>query len=442
MKRVLAILLFATSALAADKWWDAYNRGVAAVNGRNYALAASELQKAIAENPTEGTAVRAGNAIITYVPHFWLGIAKFNLGETDAALREWRISEEQGAIARTSYYAKLKDWMARAQTEKQRDAQADASGPKKSAEAALSRAVEMQMSAVSAGGDRTNPYRDAQRKVQDALTQFRKAGTDIAAYKEAEVTAQQAVALFAAAAEEGKKLKAAAASRPKPQQPVKPVIQEVKPAPKPVPPPPTPAPVISQAKVAAEVAVQAYRRTVSDAVRNARTPQLQKALREETRIAENLRAQLDAAKDDAEYDRVRLEVERRGAAMEKKIAELSAPPPPPIPQPATPQPATAKLATAKLDLGPAYRAFAAGDLTESERLLTNLLASTRAAEAYLLRGCVRYTRALLSRTPDAQLAAATSDFQAALQRDRALRLDPRVFSPKLVARFEQVRNGR
>ena len=65
MKRVFAILLFAIlgveqSAFAAEKWWDAYNRGVAAVNGNSHALAATALQKAIAENPTESTSVRAG----------------------------------------------------------------------------------------------------------------------------------------------------------------------------------------------------------------------------------------------------------------------------------------------------------------------------------------------------------------------------------------------
>jgi hypothetical protein len=87
MKRLLAILMFATSALAADKWWESYNKGVAAVNGGSFQLAATHLQKAIAEQPTESTSIRAGKSLITYVPHFYLGIAKFNLGDTDGALR-------------------------------------------------------------------------------------------------------------------------------------------------------------------------------------------------------------------------------------------------------------------------------------------------------------------------------------------------------------------
>jgi hypothetical protein len=37
---------------------------------------------------------------------------------------------------------------------------------------------------------------------------------------------------------------------------------------------------------------------------------------------------------------------------------------------------------------------------------------------------------MLSRNADALLVSANEDFKAALQRNRALRLDPRVFSPE------------
>ncbi len=420
MKRVLAVLLFASTAFAAERWWDSYNRGVAAVNEKNYNLAASLLQKAIAENPTEGTAVRAGKSIMTYVPHFWLGIAKFNLGDTDGALREWRISEEQGAVARTSYYSSMKDWVARAQKEKQSEARSAVSGPRKAAEGAISRAMQIQGDAMSGGGDRTQSYRDAQRKLQDALTQFRKAGNDANAYASVSQTAEQAAKLFSAASEEGKKAKAAAAARPKPVKPVptrpaevavpvetSPVKTETVAAPPRV----EAAPVVSQAKVAAEIAVQEFRR---------------KAARAE---GEKLRRQLAAAKNDAEYDEVRL-------AAEKRLLELTKP----VPVEPVVEPLVAS-AKSRIDVTPAYRAFANGDLASAERLLTKMIVETPAAEAYLLRGCVRYTRAMLSRTPDALLVSANDDFKAALQRNRALRLDPRVFSPKLVARFEQVRGA-
>ncbi len=401
MKRVAILLLLASGALAAtEKWWDSYNRGVAAVNGKNYQLAASLLQKAIAEQPAESTSIRAGKSIITYVPHFWLGIAKMELGDTDGALREWRTCEEQGAVARTAYYSKMKDWIAKAQRETQRAAHSAVSGPRKAAEGAISRAMQIQGDAMSAGGDRTQSYRDAQRKLQDALSQFRKAGNDESVFTSVAHNAEQAAQLFAAAADEGKKVKAAAAVRPKPVKPVpaKPVTAVVE-----TPPPPKieAAPVVSQAKVAAEVAVQEFRRKVPRAE------------------GEKLRRRLDAAKNDADYDEVRLVVEKRLAELEKPAAK-----------------------PAKADVAPAYRAYAQGDLAGAERLLTRVIGETPAAEAYLLRGCVRYTRAMLSRNAETLHASANEDFKAALRRNRSLRLDPRTFSPKLVARFEQVRSGR
>ena len=436
MKRVLLLLALAVTTLAAppEKWWANYQRGVTAVNGRNYKAGAEALAAAIAERPTEGTSIRVGNQIVTYTPHFFLGIARFNLGEVDGALNEWRISEEQGAITRTEYYSNLKDWVARAQTEKQRNAQTAAAGPKKSADTAISRALALQVDALSAGGDRTESYRNAQRKLQEALGQFHKAGTDIAAYKAAENTATQAINLFTSAAEEAKKLKAAQAARPavvKPQpapvqqKPAVPVVQT-----------PPPAPVKSEAQVAAELAVQEYTR---DAKGN------------DAKDAEALRNQLAAAKTDTEFLRITKTANDHAAAMAKRIAEANAPKPVPVivaappSNPVTQQPGnpvTPPPRNFDSDLRSAYRAFASGDLATAEQQLTRALSAGAGAEAYLLRGCARYTRAVLSRTPDALLSGAVADFKAALAQDRGLKLDPRAFSPKLVAYFEQVRNGR
>ncbi len=386
------VVLIATIATAApEKWWDAYARGVAAVNAKNYKLAADSLQKSISEMPNEGTNVRTRKELITYVPHFWLGIAKFNLGDADGALREWRISEEQGVVAKTEYYARMKDWVARAQAQKQRNAQDSASGAKKSADAAISKALETQLGALSAGGDRAESYLAGQRKLMEARTQFQKAGTDVNAYKAAEQIAQQASLLFSSAAEEGKRVRAARAAAPPPVR--KPAPAPVKTAqiiPVPVIEPPKtetaapPPPVITQEEVTKRIAEQEEKR--------------------------------------------------------KKIEETKKPAAPVVVT-ATPLPPLSTAAPIQPELSRAYRAFAAGDLTTSERLLTAIVnAQPSTAEAYLLRGCARYTRAALSRTPEPLLLAATDDFRAALQRNRALRLDRDAFSPKLIAFFEQVRN--
>jgi tetratricopeptide (TPR) repeat protein len=396
MKRALLIILIALPLSAApEKWVEAYNKGVMSVNGRNYKFAAAELQKAIAEMPNEGTSVRTRSAIITYVPHFWLGIAKFNLGDVDGALREWRISEEQGAIAKTEYYSTMKDWVARAQTEKKRNAQSAASGAKKKAADAVSRAITTQLDALSAGGERTESYRSAQRLLQDARSQFNKAGTDIDTYAAAQTTADKATTLFVAAADEGKKLKAARPANPKPQPP--------KPQPKP-----------TEAVVPFE--------DVPVAQKPVETPPVVKVEPKPEPVAPPAPV-ITQAEADA------IVAERKGGRTSR----------PPLEPAVT---ATVMPPKSSADLRPAYRAFASGNLAAAEDLLTKILTTTPNGEAYLLRGCARYTRAMLSRTPDAVLATAAQDFKAALQQNRALRLDTRAFSPKLIAYFEQVRNGR
>ena len=400
MKRLLLVLPFlvATGALGADKWPDAYSRGIAAVNAKRYADAIPALQAAIAGNPKEGTEVKAGLTIIgSYIPHFWLGIARFHTGDIDGALREWRVSEEQGAVARTPYYAQLKSWVQRGELEKQRVAESAAAGAKKAADAAVRRAVQAQGDAVTSGGDRTESYREAQRRLQDALARFRAAGTNVAAYESVAQTADQAAQGFIAAAEEGKRVRAAQAARPKPVLPVE--------QPTPVVPDPVPA------RTETVFVIPAPASTTTGG----------------------------AATAPAADDR------RRTGASSTVVV-----PPVPIPATTTTTATTAVTTTAppaaapapRPDVTPAYRAFAMGDLVSAERLLTNMLSKTPSAEAYLLRGCVRYTRAMLSRTPGPLLLESTNDFKAALARNRALRLDPTVFSPKLVARFEQVRNGR
>jgi hypothetical protein len=398
---VLLLLIATATTLSAapEKWWDAYSRGVAAVNAKNYKAAADALQKSIAEMPNEGTNVRTHKELITYVPHFWLGIAKLNLGDADGALREWRICEEQGVVGRTDYYARMKDWIARAQVEKQRNAQDNAAGAKKAADVAISKALGVQLDALSAGGDRAESYLAAQRKLIEARTQFQKAGTDVGAYRNAEQIAQQAAALFGSAADEGKKQRAARAAAP----PVR------KPAPVPV-------------KAAQMIPVAPLPVKVND------TPPPAPAVKTETTAPEVI-TNAEVAKRIAQQEerRRKLEEAKKPVAVAPAIV-VTAPPLPPTQRP---------------DLRPAYRAFASGNLAASEQLLTGILnAQPAAAEAYLLRGCARYTRAMLSRTPDPLLLAATDDFRAALQHNRALRLDREAFSPKLVAFFEQVRERR
>jgi hypothetical protein len=91
-------------------------------------------------------------------------------------------------------------------------------------------------------------------------------------------------------------------------------------------------------------------------------------------------------------------------------------------------------------LAGAYRALAAGRPEDAERMLSELLASGDIAEAYLLRGCARYTEGTLTRRK-ALLDAARDDLARALRMNANLRLDEKSFSPKLVELLADVRRG-
>ena len=372
---MIALVFFA----AVLKWYESYDSGINAVRAKNYQAAAEALSRAIAEMPNESGAVRARNQIITYTPHFWLGIAKFNLGDLDGALREFKTSEEQGVVQNTPYYAQLREWVARANAEKQRRIENAASDSKREANAAVQKALSAQMDAVAAGADRTDAYRAAQRKLQEALDTNAKAGTDIRTYKRAGEIASQARDLFVGAAEDAKKQKAARAQQPKPQPQPKVLTVEVPFEPVPVPAPvPAPAPVIaapqpvveSEASVAARVAAQNEHRREIEA-----KPNVGRVLNPSS--SPDLRTPLESA----------------------------------------------------------YRAFAAGEFAKADSALTRILSSNASAEAYLLRGCTRYTQAMLSR---GKLEAAEADFRAALKLIGALRLSRSAFSPKLVAYFDAI----
>ncbi len=455
MKQVSLALLLAVAlpVFAAEKWVEAYNRGVNQVRSSNFQAGAQALQRAIEEMPDENAAQRVRDQIFTYTPHFWLGIARLNLGDPDGALREWKISEEQGAIQNTPYYAQLRDLIGRANSEKQRRAEGAAAPSKQEANGAIGKALSAQMDAVTAGGDRSDTYHAAQRKLTEAKDTNAKGGVDIRVYKRAVDLAEEARGMFAAAADDARKQRASRPVRPNPLPQRKPAPGEViipfddLPQPKqtlqpqPQPPAPVPAPVQitqtvpapqpqpqpkadvkkpqsadpqpeaeSEALVAARIAVQQYRRRlVSLNLSTAEAQGLDRALTPHS----------DAKTIQGVLDQV--------AARER---ELDAPKPAEAVVP--PDPTREQLETA-------YRAFAGGDLTSSDRVLTQLIATKESAEAYLLRGCTRYTQAMLSRNGDPLLASATSDIQTALRLNHSLQLDRTAWSPKLVAFFEQVK---
>jgi hypothetical protein len=198
------------------------------------------------------------------------------------------------------------------------------------------------------------------------------------------------------------------------------------PAPVPVPqphaivPPSTPQPE-SEAMVSARVALQNYRnRLLGASTQRPADAVFQEAVRRARTEAGFLERQIQVARNDADLRRINGIVTVRQRALEQLLA-------PPAPVPADP----------RLEL--AYRAYAAGNLEVAEQLLSQLLGAHPTADGYALRGCSRYTRAMLVRDGAADLSAAAADFHEALRLNRALHLDKASFSPKLAAYLDSLR---
>jgi len=244
----------------------------------------------------------------------------------------------------------------------------------------------LQLQAASAGGDRGETHRAAEKKLQEGLEAFRKS-TDVESYHHAADLAGQARALF----EEAKPKAPAASPVSTPPAPPIPAIGAGSDEPK----------FESVALANARIAVQQYRRHLIEAGRP-------------TAAAQRLEGQLTPSATRKTLLRVAEEASRFDRALSS---------------------ATAKFAPARTPLEEAFRAYASGNPAAAEELL----AKVRDADGLMLRGCARATRGMLSRAPEALLAAAATDFRAALQLDPKVALDPHLFSPKIIAIFERAK---
>lgn len=101
------LCLFAAAAWADYK--DEYRAGIQAADRRQWSEVVRLMELAIAAKPVEGEQVSIyGMRFEPYLPHYHLGVAHFNLGNCEAALRAWGESERQRAVIRTNFYANLK----------------------------------------------------------------------------------------------------------------------------------------------------------------------------------------------------------------------------------------------------------------------------------------------------------------------------------------------
>lgn len=98
-KLILLLAFLVATPLSAREWFDAYNEGIKAARAKNWNVVVQKMDEAIRMKPTEGARERTYGAIfIKYHPYYYRGIAHFNLGNYDAAVRDLQRTTGTGEL--------------------------------------------------------------------------------------------------------------------------------------------------------------------------------------------------------------------------------------------------------------------------------------------------------------------------------------------------------
>jgi hypothetical protein len=434
-----ALLLLTVLALVAlpmsgdDGWGDYYKRGLNAVKSQDWATVKASMESAITLKPAAQKPARWKNETLTYVPHFYLGVALFQLGDVDAALEAFRVSESQGVIQKSELWRDQRRWEAEAQKAKGRSAIEAVSDDRKAAENAISSAMIAQAGAVGAGADRSEDFQKATRLMSDATAALDKAGTDPAAYAQAERKANEAKALFESAQRNVR-------TRPVARPPAKPAVDPEKAA--------------EAARLAQELEDQRAQIRTKLADLNGRLNEAEEKYPDDAEFqtfvlntrsqSEQWTAMLPATGDKAELQRISQsvtssieELAQQTAALRAAAAAKAEPPPVVKDEPRTAE----AVSRANAELKRAWSAYVKGDIDGCAKIANEVVESrSGSSDAYMLRGIASYTSAMTLEREDL-LERAAADFATAVRLNRAARIDKRHFSPKLVAFFEQIKSG-
>jgi tetratricopeptide (TPR) repeat protein len=429
---LLAMVLCAAPLSGADGWGDYYKRGLAAVSARDWPAVKSSMESAIALKPVAQKPARWKNETMTYVPHYYLGVALFELGDVDGALEAFRVSESQGVIQRDALWADQRRWEARAQQQKGRSAVEAASDVRKTAETAINNATMAKAGAIGAGADRSDDFQKGSRLLTDAVAEFDKSGIDQDAYRSVAKKADEARVLFETAQK---------ATRPAPRPTTRTPVD--------------PAKAAEDARIAQQLNdLRAEIRTrIADL--NGRLNDAQQTHKDDAEFqtfvlnnrsrAEQWLAMIPTVNDPAELQRISQNVTTSIEDLAQQAAALRAAAaakavPPPAVEPDAPRSAEAVSKT-NADLKRAWGAFVKGDVDECEKI-SNEIVERRvgSADAYMLRGIAAYSRAMTLEREDL-LDRAAADFAAAVRLNPSAKMDRRWFSPKLIAFFDQIKGS-
>ncbi len=102
-----AIFALGLGAASAD-YRASYEKGIKAIDNKDWTGAIDALRAAAAEKSVEGERILIyGMRFKPYLPHYYLGLAYFNTGDCQAAMKAWAESERQGAVRETAEYKTL-----------------------------------------------------------------------------------------------------------------------------------------------------------------------------------------------------------------------------------------------------------------------------------------------------------------------------------------------
>lgn len=103
------LLLLVAGSVRGD-YKDSFKKGIDAYDRKKWDEVVKHLRDAIGENPAEGERIKLyGLRFEMYFPHFYLAAAYLNQGKCPEAVREFKMSESQGAIRSSPKYAQLVD---------------------------------------------------------------------------------------------------------------------------------------------------------------------------------------------------------------------------------------------------------------------------------------------------------------------------------------------
>lgn len=98
-------LLSCSSAFGQEEWYDHYRNAKEAMAASDWRAAEKELHEALRKRNRPGLNVEEyGLKFVDYLPHYWLGVAYFNLGEFEKATQAFEAARLAGQIQKSSLH--------------------------------------------------------------------------------------------------------------------------------------------------------------------------------------------------------------------------------------------------------------------------------------------------------------------------------------------------